>query len=74
MWIDRMNEIGIVDRMCCLEYGISGIVVRGIGIRMDVRLSDFETGWIRIHIIVGNIGDSLDRYLCRMNECIESSS
>jgi len=40
-----MNEIGIVDRMRCLDHGISGIVVRGLGIRMDVRLWD-DNGWV----------------------------
>ena len=74
IWIDRLHEIGIIDRDRCLNCGYSGVLSRASGLRIEGRLSSDESYKMSsFHIILGTYGDCLDRYLIRMNECFESS-
>jgi NADH-quinone oxidoreductase subunit D len=75
IFIDRLYEIGIIDRDRCLHTSYSGIICRSTGYLIDGRLSFYECyKSIIFYIIIGLKGDCLDRYLCRINECYESLS
>ena len=72
----RNADIGIITEEDILNYGFSGVMVRGSGLAWDLRRSqpyecynefDFE-------IPVGKNGDCFDRYLCRMEEMRQSLS
>jgi NADH-quinone oxidoreductase subunit D len=70
----RNVNIGVVTREEAIEWGFSGVMVRGSGIAWDLRRSqpyecydDFE-----FDIPLGLNGDCYDRYLCRMQEMRES--
>ena len=70
----RNVDIGIVTKEEALDWGFSGIMVRGSGMAWDLRraqpyecYNDFE-----FKIPVGNNGDCFDRYLCRVWEMRES--
>jgi len=72
----RNVDIGIVTEQDILDWGFSGVMVRGSGFAWDLRRSqpyecydEFE-----FKIPVGKNGDCFDRYLCRMAEMRESIS
>ena len=70
----RNVDIAIVSQQEALDWGFSGVMVRGSGMAWDLRRSqpyecydEFE-----FDIPVGKNGDCYDRYLCRMQEMRES--
>ena len=71
----RNVDIGVVTRQDALDWGFSGVMIRGSGMAWDLRRSQpyecYEEFDFRIP--VGNNGDCYDRYLCRMAEMREST-
>jgi len=70
----RNADIGIISEQDILDWGYSGVMVRGSGLAWDLRRAqpyecydEFE-----FMIPVGKNGDCYDRYLCRMAEMRES--
>jgi NADH-quinone oxidoreductase subunit D len=70
----RNVDIGIVSEEDILNFGFSGVMVRGSGLAWDLRRSqpyecydEFE-----FEIPIGKNGDCFDRYLCRMEEMRQS--
>jgi len=70
----RNVDIGVVSEQDALDWGFSGVMVRGSGLAWDLRRAqpyecydEFEFG-----IPVGRHGDCYDRYLVRMQEMRES--
>ncbi len=71
----RNVDIGVVTQKEALDWGFSGVMIRGSGMAWDLRRSqpyecydEFE-----FRIPVGHNGDCYDRYLCRMAEMREST-
>jgi NADH-quinone oxidoreductase subunit D len=71
----RNVDIGVVDRKTALDWGFSGVMVRGSGMAWDLRRSQpYEIySELDFKIPVGKNGDCWDRYLCRMEEMRESA-
>ncbi len=72
----RNVDIAIISEQEALDWGFSGVMVRGSGMAWDLRRAqpyecydEFE-----FQIPVGTNGDCYDRYLCRMQEMRESLS
>ncbi|WP_084418784.1 NADH-quinone oxidoreductase subunit D [Henriciella litoralis] len=71
----RNADIGVVDEKTIMEWGFSGVMVRGSGLAWDLRRSqpyeiyDEIPGDV-LKIVVGNNGDNYDRYVCRMDEML----
>ncbi len=70
----RNVDIAVVSEQEALDWGFSGVMVRGSGMAWDLRRAqpyecydEFE-----FQIPVGTKGDCFDRYLCRMMEMRES--
>lgn len=70
----RNVDIAVVSKQDALDWGFSGVMVRGSGMAWDLRraqpyecYSEFD-----FQIPVGTKGDCYDRYLCRMQEMRES--
>ncbi len=70
----RNVDIGVVTQEEAIHWGFSGVMVRGSGIRWDLRRSqpygvynDFD-----FKVPIGKNGDCYDRYLCRVDEMRES--
>ena len=70
----RNVDIGIVTKEEVLDWGFSGVMVRGSGMAWDLRraqpyecYNDFD-----FKIPIGKNGDCFDRYLCRVWEMRES--
>ena len=72
----RNVDIGVVDQKTILDWGFSGVMVRGSGIAWDLRRSQpYEVySELKFKVPVGKNGDCYDRYLCRMDEMRESAS
>ena len=70
----RNVDIGIVTEKDALEWGYSGVMVRGSGMAWDLRRSQPYECYdeFQFEIPVGKNGDCYDRYLCRMEEMRQS--
>lgn len=74
IWVDRLHEIGIINRDMCIRAGYSGVISRASGNTVDGRLASYEYyNSLKWNMILGSKGDCLDRYLIRINESFESS-
>ena len=71
----RNVDIGVVSRQECLDWGMSGVMVRGSGLAWDLRRAQPYECYdeFDFRIPVGRNGDCYDRYLCRMAEMREST-
>ena len=71
----RNADIGIVTEEEILQWGYSGVMVRGSGLAWDLRRSQPYECYdeFDFKIPVGKNGDCYDRYLCRMAEMREST-
>ncbi len=71
----RNVDIAVVSQQECLDWGFSGVMVRGSGMAWDLRRSQpYECySEFDFKIPVGKNGDCYDRYLCRVAEMREST-
>ncbi|QPM89271.1 NADH-quinone oxidoreductase subunit D [Pseudooceanicola algae] len=71
----RNVDIGVVTEEEILQWGFSGVMVRGSGLAWDLRRSQPYECYdeFDFQIPVGTNGDCYDRYLCRMAEMREST-
>ena len=54
-------------------YALTGVIIRGSNLKKDLRLLGYEYYCnIEFGVTTGVKGDCLERYLIRMNECLES--
>ena len=70
----RNCDIGVVSEEEILDWGFSGVMVRGSGLAWDLRRAQpYELyDEFDFQIPVGKNGDCYDRYLCRMEEMRQS--
>lgn len=70
----RNVDIGVVSKQEALDWGFSGVMVRGSGIAWDLRRNQpYECyNELEFDIPIGVNGDCYDRYLCRMEEMRQS--
>jgi len=76
IWKERLVNIGIVDYKKAIEWGFSGVMLRGSGIPWDLRKTQPCEIYpeLDFYIPVGNNGDCYDRYIIRIEEMRESIS
>ena len=74
IWKQRLVDVGCVSSADAADWGFSGVMLRGSGIKWDLRLSQpYEIySSLNFKIPVGTNGDCFDRYLIRVNEMRES--
>ncbi len=70
----RNVDIGVVSKKDALDWGFSGVMVRGSGLAWDLRRSQpYECySELDFKIPIGSNGDCYDRYICRVLEMRES--
>ncbi|MEL7107164.1 MAG: NADH-quinone oxidoreductase subunit D [Pseudomonadota bacterium] len=70
----RNADIGVVTEQDILDWGYSGVMVRGSGLAWDLRRAQPYECYdeFDFRVPVGKNGDCYDRYLCRMAEMRES--
>jgi len=76
IWKHRLVNVGVYSSQTCLDYSLTGVMSRSVGIKRDLRLSKLETyaGYYFLNFrgFLGQHGDCYDRFLIRMNEMAES--
>lgn len=74
IWKQRTVDVGVVTAEDALNYGFSGVMLRGSGIKWDLRKSQPYDAYDKVHfdIPIGKNGDCYDRYLIRMEEMRQS--
>ncbi|ERL84153.1 hypothetical protein D910_01519 [Dendroctonus ponderosae] len=74
LWVQRTEDIGIVTAEDALNYGFSGVMLRGSGIKWDLRKTQPYDAYDKVEfdIPIGTKGDCYDRYLCRLEEMRQS--
>ncbi len=75
IWLKRTKDVGIISAEEVINWGLTGPVLRGSGVKWDVRKAfpyssydefDFE-------IPIGEKGDVYDRYMVRLEEMRQSA-
>jgi NADH dehydrogenase (ubiquinone) Fe-S protein 2 len=74
IWKERLVDIGVVSSKKAVDWGFSGVMLRGSGIPWDLRKTQpYEVySEIDFSIPVGSSGDCFDRYLIRIEEMRQS--
>jgi NADH dehydrogenase (ubiquinone) Fe-S protein 2 len=74
IWKQRLVNIGIVSREDALNWGFSGVMLRGSGILWDLRKTQPYEVYkeLDFYIPIGSTGDCYDRYLIRVEEMRQS--
>lgn len=79
---ERLVNVGIMDKQMCLDYGATGPILRGAGVKWDLRKDRPYGGYDEFKLDfdvcvprpgdLGVVGDCMSRYLVRMREMRES--
>lgn len=74
IWKQRLVDIGVVSKQSALDWGFSGVMLRGSGILWDLRKNQpYEVyDKLSFQIPIGTNGDCYDRYLIRIAEMRQS--
>ncbi|MBU1319687.1 MAG: NADH-quinone oxidoreductase subunit D [candidate division Zixibacteria bacterium] len=75
IFLTRTKNIGILPVDMALNYAVSGPVLRGSGLKWDLRKDD-PYGYYHkfdFEIPTGTVGDTWDRYIVRINEMRQSA-
>lgn len=76
IWKERLVDIGVVTAKEAVDWGFSGVLLRGSGIPWDLRKTQPYDVYDKVdfNIPVGTNGDCYDRYLIRVEEMRQSLS
>jgi len=74
IWMQRTQGVGVLSAEDALNFGASGVMLRGSGIKWDLRKSQPYDAYhlVDFDVPIGRNGDCYDRYLIRMREMRES--
>lgn len=79
IFVERTANVGVFSLQDCFDYGATGPVLRGSGMKWDLRknkpyslYSEFDFDVPVGMGEVGQVGDCWNRYIVRMKEVIES--
>ncbi len=74
IFVDRMKGVGVISADDAISHGFTGPCLRSTGVAYDVRKAQpymvYEQ--MKFDVPVGQNGDNYDRYLCRMEEIVQS--
>ena len=74
IWKQRLIDIGVVSAKDAMDWGFSGVLLRGSGVLWDLRKTQPYEVYDRMDfdVPVGTNGDCFDRYLVRVEEMRQS--
>jgi NADH dehydrogenase (ubiquinone) Fe-S protein 2 len=74
IWKQRLVDVGVVTADQALDWGFSGVMLRGSGVQWDLRKTQPYDVYPQMdfRVPVGFRGDSYDRYLVRVEEMRQS--
>jgi NADH-quinone oxidoreductase subunit D len=70
IWINRTRGIGVLSAEDAIAYGVTGPVLRGSGVKWDIRKAQPYEAYDKVEFEVptGTHGDTYDRYIVRIQE------
>ena len=70
IWINRTRGVGVLSAKDAIAYGVTGPVLRGSGVKWDIRkVQPYEAyDKVEFEVPIGQHGDTYDRYLVRIQE------
>lgn len=81
IFIERTANVGVLPAEVAINYAVSGPVLRGSGVKWDLRKNDPYSIYDRFHFEIpvgtgkmGTVGDCWDRYMVRVHEMEESTN
>jgi NADH-quinone oxidoreductase subunit D len=74
IWINRTRGVGVLSAEDAVAYGVTGPVLRGSGVKWDIRkVQPYEAyDKVEFEVPIGQHGDTYDRYLVRIQEMRQS--
>jgi len=74
IWIDRTRGVGVLSAADAIAYGVTGPVLRGSGVKWDIRkVQPYEAyDKVEFDVPTGEHGDTYDRYIVRIQEMRQS--
>ena len=74
IWVERTKNVGVISAKDCIAYGATGPVIRGSGVKWDLRKAKPYSSYqdFDFDIPVGTNGDTFDRYIVRIQEMRQS--
>jgi NADH-quinone oxidoreductase subunit D len=79
IFVERTSNVGVLPADVAINYGASGPVLRGSGVKWDLRRNDTYSIYDRFDFeiptgtgIMGTVGDCWDRYMVRVHEMEQS--
>ena len=74
IWINRTRGVGVLSAEDAVAYGVTGPVLRGSGVKWDIRkVQPYEAyDKVEFEVPTGEHGDTYDRYMVRMQEMRQS--
>jgi NADH-quinone oxidoreductase subunit D len=79
IFLERTRNIGVIDLKTCHTYGLTGVMLRGAGLKWDLRKEHPYSIYKEVEFDVpvgtgqmGTLGDCWDRHIVRMKEMIQS--
>uniref|UniRef100_A0A6F9DMB0 NADH dehydrogenase [ubiquinone] iron-sulfur protein 2, mitochondrial n=1 Tax=Phallusia mammillata TaxID=59560 RepID=A0A6F9DMB0_9ASCI len=74
IWRQRTVDIGVITAQQALAWGCSGVMLRGSGIKWDLRKTQPYDVYDQVDfdVPIGSRGDTFDRYMCRVEEMRQS--
>jgi len=72
--LSRSKNIGVLTKEAAINFSVAGPVLRGSGVKWDIRKADPYSLYDRFsfNVPVGSVGDVYDRYRVRIEEMRES--
>ncbi len=74
IWRERTQGVGVITPEECMALGVTGPILRSTGIPWDLRrtMPYMFYDQLEFDVVVGQYGDTFDRYAIRLNEIRES--
>jgi NADH dehydrogenase (ubiquinone) Fe-S protein 2 len=74
IWKERLVDIGIVPAKKAINWGFSGVMLRGSGLQWDLRKTQPYEIYSKLNFCIptGTSGDCYDRYIIRIEEMRQS--
>jgi NADH-quinone oxidoreductase subunit D len=74
IWINRTRGVGVLSAEDAVAYGVTGPVLRGSGVKWDIRkVQPYEAyDKVEFEVPIGQHGDTYDRYIVRIQEMRQS--
>ena len=79
IFIERLSDVAVIDKQTAFDYGCTGPVLRGSGVKFDCRKDDPYSLYHKFDFDIpvgmgemGTVGDCWDRYIVRVREIEQS--